>query len=328
VNTVRQASRCIACAQIAAAVLIIPLGTASCDLEPADDARVESVVAGIVAACPVTRADDEAARDDCSEQLGNLEVLREVMAEPFLWGGAAVDGDDSLEGSHTTRFNPFVWRKMYLSVMMFPGSYTLEHVGDRTVVHLPYELRQLDIGSYPYPFWHKKAKWDSYQLSTELLLFFDGGKLVGALRSKQQDPSRPTVERSWDGRFVWTDDDGQPQPHVTLYSYLFSPENPHIAELDAAYRAFESRSRAHNCATCHDPGNSANMNPLELFSFPNQALSARHTLVEQLEDNPMPPAGATAAGIADDVARSELIQLAKDFARVGDLALAYEGEPR
>jgi hypothetical protein len=150
---------------------------------------------------------------------------------------------------------------------------------------VPYELRQLDAGAYPYPFWHKKEKWDSYQLSTELLLHFEGGVIVGALRSSKWDASRPVVEREWDGKFQWVDSQNRQQPYVTLYSYLLSPSNPHTADLDAAYRDMEEKSRAHNCVSCHDPQNSAHMNPLELFSYPNQALTSRHRIVEQLEKN-------------------------------------------
>jgi hypothetical protein len=286
------------------------------------------VASGIIAACPVTKSDDEAARDACAEALGSLEVLRDAMAEPFLWGGQGADGDGSLETSRTTRFNPFVWRKMYLSVMMFPGSYTIEQVNDRTILHIPYQLRQLDTGSFPYPFWHNKGKWESYQFSTELLLFFEGGKLAGALRSKVQDRSRPAVDRTWDGKFTWVDSQGNEQPYVTLYKYVLSPSNPHTDALDAAYRAFEEKSRDYSCSSCHDPANKANMLSLELFSYPNQALVARHTIVQQIEQMKM-PIGETPTepvGIGDAADRKVLIDLAKEFERVGDLALSHEGE--
>jgi hypothetical protein len=328
-NDVARGGRTGLWVQIVAGILVAA-SSASCALEPLGDEHVRSVIEPMLAACPTARADDEAARDTCSERLGALEGLREAMAEPFLWGGQGATAERALEDSHTTRFNPFVWRRMYLSLMMFPGDYTIEHDGDRIVARVPYELRQLDAGAYPYPFWHKKEKWQSYQLATEILFFFEEGKLVGALRSKEQDPARPVVERAWDGQFRWVDAVGQEQPYVTLYTYLLSPSNPHVAELDAAYRSFESTSRKHSCTSCHDPSNSADMNPLELFSFPNQALASRHVIIEALEKNRMPIGedAPTSIGIANEADRKELIELAKQFQRVGDLALAYEGEKR
>lgn len=312
-----------------AAGLLLGASSTSCALETMEEDRARSVVEAIVAACPATAAaGSSAARDACAEKLASLEVLRDAMAEPFLWGGQAASGEGDLESSHTTRFNPLVWRKLYLSILMFPGEYTLERKDGRIIAHVPYQLRQLDAGAYPYPFWHKPEKWQSYQLSTELLLYFEGDKLVGGLRSRVLDESRPVVPREWDGQFRWTDMENREQPYVTLYSYLLSPSNPHTAELDAAYRAFESKARDHSCTTCHDPGNSANMNPLELFSFPNQALAGRHTIVEQLEQNKMPLGASTptGVGIEDEAERKALLDLAKEFERVGDLALSYEGE--
>jgi hypothetical protein len=311
-----------------AAGLGLVASSASCALEPLDEELARSVAEAITAACPLTQADDEAERDACADRVGDLEVLRDTMAAPFLWGAQSATGDGDLESSPTTRFDPFVWRRLYLSVMMFSGEITVEHTRGRVVAHLPYRLRQLDVGAYPYPFWHKKEKWESYQLSTEILLFFEGGKLVGGLRSRVQDASRPVVEHEWDGQFRWLDAENREQPYVALYSYLLSPSNPHTAELDAAYRAFEEKSRTYNCATCHNPGNTANMNPLELFSYPNQALAGRHTIVQQLVQNEMPVGTTTPSGvgIADEAARNELIDLAKELARIGDLALAHEGE--
>ena len=118
-------------------------------------------------------------------------------------------------------------------------------------------------------------------------------------------------------------------PFAALYTYFFSKENPYVLELEAAYRSAEFKLREENCLVCHSPDNGSAMNQLELFSYPNQALGARHRIVEQLELNKMPtedPARGYRQGMADDAARKELIELAKHFAALGDQALAWEGE--
>src|SRR5688572_27813198 len=111
--------------------VIVASTCASCG--PADEEVARRAVEAMIAACPVTDIHDEGERDACAEQLAELEPLRDVMASPFVWGGQSATDDGSLEGSHTTRFNPFVWRKLYLSLMMFPGDYTMEQTGDRLV---------------------------------------------------------------------------------------------------------------------------------------------------------------------------------------------------
>jgi hypothetical protein len=206
---------------------------------------------------------------------------------------------------------------------MFPGGHDVEVVGDTAIIRIPVVFRtDLDPGDFPYPFWHSAAKWQSYQTATDLLFFLRGGKLIGALRSANQDQSRPLRAMKWDGKWTWQSGRGNEyEPKVTLFSFAFSPDNPSVADLDRSYRAMEKELRKENCLTCHSPDNSAKMNPLELFSYPNQALSGRHELIKVLDENTMPP---TLEAIPDSRRRSELRDLAQAFADAGDAALAFE----
>ena len=300
--------------------LALPLG--SCGADHTEDLRRAGEIArAIVAACPLARPDDADAQRTCAARLTDLASLRDAMAEPFVWGQQTRLWHYDPAEFHTTRFNARVFRRMYLSLFMFSGTYTVEQAGDLTVVHLPYEFRNgLDPGAYPYPFWHRPTKWRDYQLATEMLLVLRDGRMVGALRSAVRLPARPHTERVWDNRWTWADG---AEPHVSLYRSFFSAENPHLARVEAAYRSLESALRPHNCFACHQPDNAADANPLELFSYPNQALVARHTIREQLERNRMPPG----AGIADAAERAQLITLARDFEAAADDALAADGEP-
>jgi hypothetical protein len=307
--------------RIVTSVVVFALAACSSEVRKDDAILATEVAQALVDACPVASPGDENARGACAEKLARLTVLRDIMSEPFLWGGQKPGAGYGLADSNTTRFNPLVWRKMYLSLSMFTGERRIERVDGKTVLHLANRFRnELDIGSYPYPFWHSKAKWDSYQYSTELLLIFDSGKLTGALRASDQDPSRPYTPHTFDGQWQWTQN-GEAMPWVSLYKSLFSVSNPNITQVDVAYRALEAEARQYACLGCHSPDNTAKQNPLELFSFPNQALESRHNIVARIEANAMPP-----TGIADDAKRQRLLDLARAFESAADEALRFEGE--
>jgi uncharacterized glyoxalase superfamily protein PhnB len=148
----------------------------------ADEALAVDIAVGLAQACPMTAASDESARLACGEALAKFNLLRDTMEEPFLWGGQGAGKPVDLYQNHLTRFNPLVWRKMYASLFMFGSDFRIETSGTQTILRVPYAFRNaLDTGSYPYPFWHSKGKWDSYQLATELVLVIEDGKLLGAM---------------------------------------------------------------------------------------------------------------------------------------------------
>jgi len=307
-------------------------GLVGCSSDPvavSDEMFAESLAKELVAACPLAGTGDTSARNTCADNLTKLETLRDSMNEPFFWGSQKAGTGYEYGLSQRTDFNPLVWRRMYLSTYMFSGEYLVEKTDNFTILHLPNQFRnELDVGDYPYPFWHAPEKWTSYQQATELLFFIKNGKILGALRSETKDPARPMVDHMWDGKWQWTDPGGEIEPYVTLYTYLFSPNNPHVAKLDTAYRALEEEMRANQCQTCHSPDNASKMNPLELFNYPNQALTARHDLVKELVENSMPPQNTMSipVGIADPATRDKLKGLAETFAAAADEALSYEGE--
>jgi hypothetical protein len=311
--------------QIAPLFALIVSGCGADKTPPVDDTAKLQLAAAIAEACPIAAPNDATARDQCADALGEMELLKEAFTDPMLWGGQPADKplDRAIEDGHLTSFNPRAWRRMYLSTFMFTGESYVEEAGKYRVVHMPVQFRNLlDSGEYPYPFWHSEKKWRAYETALEVLIFFEGDKAVGALRSSAGDPNRAHEARTWDGAWTWQTDHGV-QPRVTLYQNIFSTMNPHVARLETAYRALEDGMRSQNCMSCHDPSNSAMAKQLELLNYPNQALGSRHFVVQQLEANAMPPG----VGVADQVVRLDLIRLARDFATAGDDALAFEGEP-
>jgi hypothetical protein len=299
-----------------------PAATPPAEVVP-PEALAAELDAALSAACPVSDPADATAFTRCADALTNLPVLRQNMAEPFNWGGQTASGSLVFEQSDRTDLNPRIWRRLYLATFMFAGGHRIEMNAETAIIRVPIRFRnQLDPGSFPYPFWHSTNKWRSYESAREILFFVRGGKLIGALRSVEKDPDSAHREMVWDGRWSWEDTQG-PEPRVTLFSYSLSPANPHVAELDQSYRALEKELRRENCMLCHSPDNVNHTNPLELFSYPNQALSGRHGLIKVLQQNAMPPG----TGIADLARRAELLELAHRFVQLGDDALEFEGEP-
>jgi hypothetical protein len=220
---------------------------------------------------------------------------------------------------------------MYLSTFMFGSDFTIEQVpgANTTVLHIPVTFRgAMPAGAYPYPFWHSAKKWDAYNYSTTVHFIIQNGVVTGALRSLDQDTTRPKVAHDWDGLWQW-ERDGVQMPYVSIYDYLLSKENPYADKLNDSYRALEARMRQNNCQACHAPDNQGNSAQLEFFVYPNQALAGRHDIITQLTRNEMPPRNNTLnlpSGISDSGERELLISLALDFESTGDQALAWEGD--
>jgi hypothetical protein len=295
-----------------------------------DVAFAAALAAGLSQACPPTPEDatSAAARERCADGLTTLSVLRDASQDPVLWGAQSPGAGYDVGRSRTTQMNGRVLRRLYLSTFAYGPGHHVQAVGDVVVLHVSSTFRPaLDAGDYPYPFWHSADKWRSYERTRELLFFIRDGLVEAVLRSEEQDPDRPHVERAWDGRWSWESPRGA-EPRNALYQALFSANNPFVPPLEAAYRAFEQAQRSSACVSCHDPSNRAKASPLELFSYPNQALSGRHDLVRELSENAMPPGTETApSGIADPARREVLLGLARGFAELGDAALAFDGEP-
>ncbi|MBS1152044.1 MAG: hypothetical protein H6Q89_3742, partial [Myxococcaceae bacterium] len=208
-----------------------------------DRELAEQLAAGLHSACPPSAADDEQARNQCSAALTDFALLRDSMAQPFLWGGqqeqdGGVDDGWKLD-LHVTKFDPRVFRRLYLSLYSFPPEHTVEALADgRTLLKLKPKFRnRLDMGAYPYPFWHRISKWESYQLAQELVFIIQNKKILGAQRSFASYGDRSDfVTHEWGGQWEWRTG-GELMPFAALYTYFFSKENPYVGELEAAYRS-------------------------------------------------------------------------------------------
>ncbi len=290
----------------------------------------ERIAGEILRASPPAGPADASARDKAAEQLSHIQELLDAAGERILWGPFSPERGYEPKTNPLTEFIPFVWAKIYLSTFTFSPPYALRREGRFTVVEIPARFRDgLESGDYPYPFWHSAKKWESYAGTRALLFVFEHDTLVAAYRRSALD-SEHVAPRDWDSRWRWTDAEGRERPRVALFTYLLSSNNPWLSRLDGAYRALEVEFRGHTCVSCHSPDNPGKANPLLLLGFPNQALVARHTLVETLRGNKMPPAdpkAAHGAGLADEDVRQRLLALAQQFEQDADAALAFERDP-
>lgn len=291
------------------------------------DSLQDGIAQAFLAASPPADRSDAAARDGAADRLAQCGVWLGATGDRILWGGFDAAKGFDLDQYHLTQFNPMVWTKLYLSTFTFTGAYSVRQEPPYTVLEMAVQFRDaLDPGDYPYPFWHNPKKWQAYVNTNQVRFVFENDRVVAALRCA--DPAAGAVTaKAWDGHWHWQDGNGGEQPRVALYSYLFSPDNPARAPLEAAYRNLETVFRSHNCTACHAPDNMAEARELTLLDYPNQALVARHTLVEMLRRKRMPPANDashTAAGIANDSERRELVRLAEEFEHEADAALDFE----
>jgi hypothetical protein len=301
-------------------VLFCTTATPQRHIEALSDEDLPTLARQIEEACPTGSANSIAARDSCATMLAKIAILSDATINNTIMWGSHSQNDYVPSHNSLTMFDAFVWRKLYLSLFEFTGEHSIEILPDESrLLRLGARLRQLPDSEYPYPFWHSANKWHSYQQTTQLGLLFKGGKLLAGYRDAGLDKGAKTTDHRWTG-FWTTDDKGQIQPRTALFSYLLSPDNPEQVRLDQSYKALANEARRYQCAECHTPANPTNMNPLLIFNLPSQALSGRHEITYQILTNQMPPG----RGISDKASRQRLLNLARNFEKVGDHALAYE----
>ena len=295
-----------------------------------DMALLKQLATELGAAAPLSGADDAVAYSAASQKLRDSKLLERLSGEDIVWGGQTNGQTLDPKAHNLTRFDPFIWRGEYLAAFMFSGSNSIQRVENYTEMAMDCIFRnRMDPGDYPYPFWHSASKWRSYQLTCQILFLFEKGKLIAAYRSHNEDTSRPTVARTFDGNWHWSSKEHVVEPHVSLYANQFSKDNPYVAALETAYRNLESTSRQSNCMTCHSPDNASKAKRLVILNFPNQALASRQTLVKQLEENLMPPEDkekGQSAGVGDPAQKAALVTLAKTFVEAANKALSFEKE--
>lgn len=262
------------------------------------DAIVQKIANELAAACPVAAPDSQIAFDKCRQALFEDSQIKQAMAEPVILWGRQKDPTMSLKDTTLTQFRPDILAGMYIPLFMFDGKYTLTfHEKEKlylATLNTGFRNR-LQPGQFPYPFWHEANKWNMYENARTLLLWIH--PITGKIRAAQFSTNGETlagfkqtvaITPAFDGKWLWTDDQGKTQPAVTLFDGLYHSENPYKKELDQSYREFAIALRESQCLSCHVPNNPEKMKRLVLLQSPAHASAEIQRVLKSVRDKKMP----------------------------------------
>src|SRR6266852_7958752 len=267
-----------------------------------DMQRVERLVATIAqeaaTLCPLSDPGDQQALDRCRSTLFKDSYFKRCLARIVLWGRPSPAPDGRLRDTTLTQFGAEVLSGLYLPLFMFNGQYRVEYDTNEVRYRARLEAvfrNDLMPGQYPYPFWHDAKKWSDYQRANGITFWIDPhtSKIVVGQFSRQEgaDPRLKTASRitpAFDGKWMWTDDKGEPQPKPALFKGLFRADNPYLEQLQTTYKDLALAMRKGTCNTCHVPDNPEKMKRLVLFQTPAHAAAEIRRVMAAVRSNRMP----------------------------------------
>jgi hypothetical protein len=303
---------------------------------PGIEATVRQLALELSTICPVVDPADQKAFEACRRTLFGASLLRRSVEAILVWGRPHPKPGTSLKDTTLTQFAPEVWTGLYAPLFMFDGTWHLDYdEGERLYrARLGALFRNaLDPGQYPYPFWHDARKWNDYQAANTLILWFalQSGSIVVAqfTNDGQQHPglkSEPVSPPPFEGQWMWTDARGNPQPAPALFRGLFSDGNPHLRELEPAYRELANAMRGGHCNDCHVPNNPSRMSRLVLLQTPAHAASEIKRLMKAVRDDEMPIDESLLYHEISPDTRAALLDYGGVFEDLIDAARAWEQE--
>src|SRR6478735_9604178 len=293
------------CLTGAAGLLATALGAA--DAVPVEDdlpdlgEQIETMASRVAldlqAVCPPASPADQTAFDRCRHSLFGDSVLRRNLAPRLLWGRRNQDAGAALKDTNLTQFAPDVLTGLYFSLFMYSGEHTFEYVERERLylIRLRAAFRNLlPPGQFPYPFWHQEAKWGVYQAANSVLLWVNPKTakiVIGQFTERgSNDPvvSTQPIWPTFDGNWMWMDNEGRIQPRVTLFDGLFRQDNPYLQKLDFTCRTLALRMRDAQCDNCHVPNNPWKMRRLVLLHTPAHAAGEISRLMTAVREDRMP----------------------------------------
>ena len=298
------------------------------------EATVRQLALELSAVCPVVHSGNQEAFDNCRQALFHDSALRRNLNAILLWGRPHPTPGTSLKDTTLTQFAPEVWTGLYAPLFMFDGTWRVSYDESERL----YQARlgalfrnTLDPGQYPYPFWHSARKWNDYQNANTVVLWIapqSGSIVVGQFTNDGQEHPGLKSERvgppAFEGQWMWTDAAGDTQPAPTLFQGLFSKDNPHLRDLEPAYRELADAMRKGHCNDCHVPDNPSRTKRLVLLQTPAHAASEIKRLMKAVRDNEMPIDDTLLYHEIDPDARAALLDYGGIFEDVVDAARAWE----
>jgi hypothetical protein len=328
-------------ANIAAALMVLTVAGASIAQtvpRTEDVQRVDRLVATLAqeaaTLCPLSDPGDQTALDQCRAALFKDSYFKRSLARIVLWGRPSPMPGARLKDTTLTQFGGEVLSGLYLPLFMFNGRYRLAY--DATEARYRARLEamfrnNLMPGQYPYPFWHDAKKWSDYERANELTLWIDPytSKIVVGQFSRRDgaDPRLNTVSRippAFDGKWMWVDSNGEPQPRPALFVGLFRADNPYLDQLQTTYKDLALAMRKGTCNTCHVPDNPEKMRRLVLFQTPAHAAAEIKRVMAVVRDNRMPLDDIGIEKELDTETKALLLRFGAAFEATVNAAYAWE----
>jgi len=240
---------------VGVAVCAMVVGAAAQDSQRgAVEHFIGTIVRQTATACPLASPADQLALDRCRASLYGDSALRKGLAPVVLWGRPSPDGR-RLRDTNLTQFAPDVLSGLYLPMFMLTGDYEINFDPTERLYRARVSAlfrNALDLGQYPYPFWHDAKKWADYQAANEVTLWVDPAKVKVVIMQfsarGKPDPRLTSVPRTppaFDGKWMWTDTNGQSQPRPALFVGLMRGNNPYLAQLEGTFRDLAGELQGH-----------------------------------------------------------------------------------
>jgi hypothetical protein len=280
---------------LAAAAISMWFGSAfSKETPPGLEQRAADMAGQLASFCPPAPRDAVEPHTKCANALRDVSFIA-FAPDGLLFGGD--QPDRPLSKKLLTHFRPSIFRFLYMSLFTYTGRWSVEQDAKDQVDVIRIEAyfrNAMPSGEFPYPFWHSADKWIGYETANELKFYLDreGRASVVTRSGGGSDANRGAwahvVPPTFDGKWQWVDSSGQLQPHASLFSNLYSRDNPFLASLDEAYRSFATEARKGSCLECHAPNNEAGMNHLVLLQTPLHAAGEIDNVLKEVRRGEMP----------------------------------------
>ena len=279
---------------LAVVCLLLPVFPAHAALTRADvEAMAAKLAQYLQTSCPAAKYEDEAAFKTCQATYR--------ITSPLPFGLAVASGGDQpklrIAKKSLTHLQGWVFQFLYMPLSTFTGRWSVDQDPREKVYIIQVEAyfrNALPSGDYPYPFWHSADKWSAYETANQLRFFLtDPGRIFLVTRSSSgSEATRGAYAHvtppAFDGKWQWVDATGKLQPQASLFANRYSPANPYLPHLDAAYRKFALAVRDGTCLSCHTPVNKAEVDRLVLLQTPLHAAGEINDVLKQVRNGDMP----------------------------------------
>ena len=146
-------------------------------------------------------------------------------------------------------------------------------------------------------------------------------------RQESADPRLNTASRippAFDGKWMWLDDKGEPQPKPALFVGLFRADNPYLEQLQTTYKDLALAMRDGTCNNCHVPSNPEKMSRLVLLQTPAHAAAEITRVMAAVRTDRMPRDEIGLEKELDPTTKASLLKFGTVFEATVNAAYTWE----